>query len=150
MRFIIPFHVVHNSLSSGSKTHSMRLNNPPVRGKSNTSSGHTKSPFSGTQTGLKGTTRDSSRDCHPQYRNPLASALPPSAHSSATFRWKHFNILAPTLALPPNLRQIAEDFFNGLNRESATMHSRKCMVGLGNFHGWTRQLPWFSFRDSMV
>ena len=79
----------------------------------------------------------------------LASALPPSAHSSATFRWKHFNILAPTLALPPNLRQIAEDFFNGLNRESATMHSRKCMDGLGNFHGSASAIPWFSFFTSI-
>ena len=121
----------------------MRLNNPPVQGKSNASSGHPKSPFSGTQTGLKGMPRDSSKDCHPQHSNLLALVLIPPAHGSATFRWKHFNILASTLALPPNLRQKASDFFNGLNRESATMHSRKCMVGLRNFH-------WMDSPTSMV
>ena len=80
--------------------------------------------------------------------------------------------LASTLALPPDLRQKVEESFNGLKRGSATMHSRTCMVGLGNFHGsalrlpwldsatsmvqlcdfhgWTSQLPWFSFRRCMV
>ena len=145
------FHGSAFSLPSiSSKSLSLSLKIPSLKEKSNASSGHPKSPFSGTQTGLKGTPRDSSKDCHPQHSNLLALVLIPPAHGSATFRWKHFNILASTLALPPNLRQKAEDFFNGLNHESATMHSRKRMVGLGNFHGWTRQLAWFSFRDSMV
>ena len=92
---------------------------------------------------------ESSRS-RPQYSNPRLSVQQPSSYGSATFRRKHFSILASALALPPDLRQKAEGFSNGLKRGSATMHSRKRMVGLRNFNGWTRQLPWFSFRASMV
>ena len=60
--------------------------------------------------------------------------------------WK----LALTLALPPDSRQIVKDFPNGLRRRSPTMHTRKCMVGLRNFHGWTPQLPWLDSATSMV
>ena len=58
--------------------------------------------------------------------------------------------LASTLALPPDLRQKVEKSFNGLKRGSATMHSRTCMVGLGNFHGSALRLPWLDFATSMV
>ena len=46
--------------------------------------------------------------------------------------------------------QKAEESFNGLKRESATMHSRTCMVGLRNLHGWTSQLAWLGSPTSMV
>ena len=59
-------------------------------------------------------------------------------------------ILASTLALPPNPCQKVEVFFNGWKRQSATMHTRKCMVPLGNLHGWTSELAWLDSRKCMV
>ena len=52
--------------------------------------------------------------------------------------------------LGQNPCQKAEESFNGWKRASGTMHTRKCMVPLGNLHGWTSQLAWFSSPKCMV
>ena len=66
-----------------------------------------------------------------------------TSHVTEVSPTKTFNMLASTLALPPDLRQKVEGFFNGLKRGSATIHSRKRMVGLDNFH-------WMDTPTSMV
>ena len=58
--------------------------------------------------------------------------------------------LALTLALPPNLCKKVQEIFNGWKRTSGTMHTRKCMVPLGNLHGWTRASAWFRSPKCMV
>ena len=58
--------------------------------------------------------------------------------------------LASTSALPPNPCQKVEESSNGWKRGSGTLHSRTCMVPLGNLHGWTRASAWLDFPKCMV
>ena len=130
--------------SSGKVEYLLRGQRKPLEGTWHVSSRDGDKNFGGQPTGRTGVS-----PIHTGTTCPLPSLIHVASSNNERARARVYN-WRRLCRLGQKTCQKAEESFNGLKAESATMHSRTCMVGLRNLHGWTSQLAWLDFATSMV